>query len=112
MKELSYEKKWHFWDSPSVFLDIDSLIYLDVSVVLIWSIVCADKNRMKKESIKFSDFVSSYTILCSVPVVCIFLVQLMMSGIFILSNWIVAFLPLIYSIIIQVILMIIKKWKK
>ena len=111
MNELSYEKKWHFWDSPSILLDIDSLIYLVVSVVFIWGIVCIVKKRMKKDSIKLSDFIGRYMILCSLPVFCIFLVQLIMSGKFILSNWIVTFLQLIYAVIIQAIFIIIKKPK-
>lgn len=37
--EMTYDKKYHFLDSFSVFMDIDSLIYILISALLIWMIV-------------------------------------------------------------------------
>ena len=91
MNELVYDKKYHYWDSVSVFLDIDSLIYILMLMMIFWGI-----SRIKnKEKISIVDFISKYMINSSIPIYLLFAVQLKMSGMYIKNNIIVTFLPLV-----------------
>jgi len=112
MNELVYDKKYHYWDSISVFLDIDSLIYMLVSIMIFWGIARIICKVKKKEKISIFVFISKYTIISAIPIFLLFAVQLIMSGKYIKNNIIIAFLPLVYGVLIQVIFMIIRKFKK
>ena len=112
MNELVYDKKYHYWDSVSVFLDIDSLIYILVSMMIflgITRIICRVK---KEEKISLFDFISKNMIISSIPIFLLFAVQLIMSGKYMKNNIIITFLPLLYGILIQVIFLIIREFKK
>ncbi len=112
MNELVYDKKYHYWDSVSVFLDIDSLIYILVMMMIFWGITRIICRVKKKEKISVFDFIRKYMIISAIPIFLLFAVSLIMSGLYIRNNIIIAFLPLVYGVIIQVIFMIIGKIKK
>ena len=56
--EMTYDKKYHFLDSFSVFMDIDSLIYILISALLVWIIVNIYAKSKKRAKIGFGWFVS------------------------------------------------------
>ena len=62
-----------------------------------------------RKGIHFIDFFAKYMFVCSVPVFLLFFVQLAMSGQWVMTNIIIACLPLLYGLIIQLIFMLIKK---
>lgn len=110
MDELVYDKKYHFIDSVSVWLDLDSLIYIAVSLLLIWGIANLVMKIKKKPSLNILKFMARYMILCSLPIFILFGVQLLMSGMYyIVSNVIITFLPLLYGAIIQLICVLVCK---
>jgi len=112
MNELTYNKEYHYWDSISVFLDIDSLIYILVSMMIFWGIARIILKVRKKEKISIFVFISRYMIISAVPIFLLFAIQLIMSGMYVTNNIIITFLPLVYGILIQAIFMIVRKSKK
>lgn len=99
--EMTYDKKYHFLDSFSVFMDIDSLIYILVSAWLIWMIVNIYNKSQKKKKVYFGAFISKYMVLCSIPVFVFYAITLIMSGMYVFNNIVILFLPLVYGIVIQ-----------
>ena len=99
--EMTYDKKYHFLDSFSVFMDIDSLIYILISALLVWAIVNIYYKSKKKDKIHFGVFVSKYMLFCSIPVFMFYAVMLIMSGVYVFNNIVILFLPLVYAIVIQ-----------
>lgn len=110
--EITYNKKYHFLDSFSVFLDIDSLIYILISALLIWAVANGFSRMKKGKKIRFGTFVSKYMIICAIPVFLFYAVMLIMSGVYVYNNIVVLFLPLLYAAIIQFVVRIILKNKK
>lgn len=108
--ELVYTKENHFIDSPSVFWDLDSFVYIFVLALIIFGIVRLVQKKKGADKISFVHFLAKYMIVCALPVFVLFLVQLLMSGVFIPTNWIITFLPLVYGIIIQLIFFAIYKF--
>lgn len=105
--EMTYNKKYHFLDSFSIFLDIDSLIYILISTLLIWAIANIYIKTKKRQKICFSIFVSKYMLVCAIPVFVFYAIMLIMSGVYVLNNIVILFLPLVYALIIQLIFRII-----
>jgi len=105
--EMTYNKKYHFLDSFSVFLDIDSLIYILISALLIWTIASIYSKTKKGKKIQFSIFVSKYMFACAIPVFVFYAIMLIMSGVYVFNNIVILFLPLLYALIIQLIFWII-----
>ena len=101
--EMTYNKKYHFWDSFSVFMDIDSLIYIFISTLLIWIIANIYSKSKKGKRISFRIFVSKYMFVCAIPVFAFYAIMLIMSGVYVLNNIVILFLPLLYAAIIQLI---------
>lgn len=106
-----YNKAYHFWDSPAVFLDIDSFVYIAVAVLLAWLIVKAIRRKKGKEKIYFIEFVSRYMVLCSLPAFIGYLIMLISSGIYTLTNVSICVLPLVYGALIQLVFYIIRKFQ-
>lgn len=109
MEELVYDKKYHFWDSVSVWLDADSIIYLAVVVLIAFGLMVLISKIKHKEHISFFDFLRKYTFVCALPIFALFLIQLIASGIFVKNNIIVTFLPLLYGVVLQGIFVMIGK---
>jgi len=65
--EMTYDKKYHFLDSFSVFMDIDSLIYILISTLIAWIIVNISAKSKKRATIGFGLFVGKYMFVCSIP---------------------------------------------
>ena len=110
--EMTYNKKYHFLDSFSVFMDIDSLIYILVSALLIWAIVNIYFKAKKKNRINFGVFVSKYMFFCAIPVFVFYAIMLIMSGVYVFNNIVVLFLPLVYAFVIQLVCYLLIKQKK
>ena len=110
--EMTYDKKYHFLDSFSVFMDIDSLIYILISALLVWTIVNIYAKSKKRVKIGFGLFVSKYMFVCSLPTFFFFAIMLVMSGVYVFDNVVILFLPLVYGLIIQVLVSIISKHKR
>ena len=110
--EMTYNKKYHFLDSFSVFMDIDSLVYIFISALLIWIIANIYSKSKKKKKIGFSIFVSKYMFVCAIPVFVFYAIMLIMSGIYVFNNIVILFLPLVYAIVIQFIFSIFLKQKR
>ena len=110
--EMTYDKKYHFIDSFSVFMDIDSLIYILISALLIWIVVNIYVKSKKRTKIGFGSFVSKYMFVCSLPTFIFYAIMLVMSGVYVFNNVVILFLPLAYGAIIQGIVNIIIKQKK
>ena len=99
--EMAYNKKYHFLDSCSVFLDIDSLLYILISTLLIWLIVNMYYKWKKRKKISFDVFISRYMLVCSIPVFVFYAIMLAISGVYVFNNIVILFLPLLYASIIQ-----------
>ena len=110
--EMTYDKKYHFLDSFSVFMDIDSLIYILISTLIAWLIVNIYAKSKKRSKIGFSWFVSKCIFVCSIPTFIFYAIMLVMSGVYVFNNVVILFLPLAYGAIIQGIVNIIIKQKK
>ena len=110
--EMTYDKKYHFLDSFSVFMDIDSLIYILISTLIAWLIVNIYAKSKKRSKIGFSWFVSKYIFVCSIPTFIFYAIMLVMSGVYVFNNVVILFLPLAYGAIIQGIVNIIIKQKR
>ena len=110
--EMTYDKKYHFLDSFSVFMDIDSLIYILISALLVWIIVNIYVKSKKRAKIGFGWFVSKYMFVCSLPTFIFYAIMLVMSGVYVFNNVVILFLPLVYGVIIQVLVSIIIKHKR
>ena len=100
---MVYDKENHFIDSFSVWLDLDSCVYIIVILLIAWGVTRLVQKTKKKDKISLLKFTSKYMIFCSLPIFVLFAVQLIMSGLFVANNIIVTFLPLIYGAIIQLI---------
>ena len=99
--EMTYNKKYHFLDSFSVFLDIDSLLYILISALLIWQIVNMYYKWKKRKKISFGVFISRYMFVCSIPVFVFYAIMLVISGVYVFNNIVILFLPLLYASMIQ-----------
>ena len=110
--EMTYDKKYHFLDSFSVFMDIDSLIYILISTLIAWLIVNIYVKSKKRSKIGFSWFVSKYMFVCSLPTFIFYAIMLVMSGVYVFNNVVILFLPLVYGAIMQVVVSIIIKHKR
>ena len=110
--EMTYNKKYHFLDSFSVFMDIDSLIYILISALLAWAIMNVYHKFQKKNKISFGVFVSKYLFFCSIPVFVFYAIMLIMSKVYVFNNIVVLFLPVVYAIIIQFVVRILLKKKR
>ena len=110
--EMTYDKKYHFLDSFSVFMDIDSLIYILISALLVWIIVNIYAKSKKRAKIGFGWFVSKYMFVCSLPTFIFYAIMLVMSGVYVFNNVVILFLPLVYGAIMQVVVSIIIKHKR
>ena len=111
MFDENYHKPFHISGSPSVFLDLDSLVYILCCSLLGWLLVRAIQKRKGKKESAYFEFISKYMIVCSLPVFAIYLVTLLLNGKMVLSNWIICFLPLIYGLIIQAFTVFVEKMK-
>lgn len=106
----NYGKPFHYLLSPSIWLDLDSLIYIVVVALLAFGavrIIVKCKNSNKK--VKIIDFFARFMIPCSIPVFLLFFIHLIKSGQWTVSNIIVSILPIVYGAIIQLIFIIIRK---
>lgn len=101
--EMTYDKKYHFLDSFSVFLDIDSLIYILISALLVWLIANIYTKSKKRANIGFASFVSKYMFVCSLPTFIFYAIMLVISGVYIINNVVILFLPLVYGAFIQLL---------
>ncbi len=111
MENLVYDKKYHFLNSLSVWLDLDSLVYILAVLLLAWGITNLICKCRKQRGIKLFRFAKKYMILCALPIFILFAVQLAMSGIWTSGNILIAFLPLLYGAVIQIIFIIINPKK-
>lgn len=112
MFDSSYHKPFHIAGSPSVFLDLDTFVYITVLALFSWLIVRGIQKKKGKDKIGLAMFVSRYMLICSGVVFLAYLVNLLLFGKMVLSNWIICFLPLLYGGIIQLIAFIAVKTKK
>ena len=112
MFDKSYSKPFHISGSPSVFLDIDSLIYILICSVLAWFLIKVIQKIKGKNQSGYCEFISKYMIICAFPVFVAYLITLLLNGKMVLSNWIICFLPLTYGLIIQVFLVFVRKMKQ
>ncbi len=110
--EMTYDKKYHFLDSFSVFLDIDSLIYILIFALLVWIIANIYAKSKKRAKIGFDLFVRKYMFVCSLPTFIFYAIMLVMSGVYVFNNVVILFLPLVYGAIIQLLVSIIIKHKR
>ena len=110
--EMTYNKKYHFFDSFSVFMDIDSLIYILISALLAWAIVTIYVKCKKGKKIGFALFLSKYMFVCAIPTFVFYAIMLVMSGVYVFNNIVVLFLPLVYALVIQLVFSIILKQKR
>ena len=104
-----YGKPFHYLLSSSTFLDLDSFVYIVVLTLIVFGIARLVAKCKGRKGIHFIDFFAKYIFVCSVPVFLLFFVQLAMSGQWVMTNIIIACLPLLYGLIIQLIFMLIKK---
>lgn len=102
MFDENYSKPFHI-GSPSVFLDLDSLVYIVISLIVIWLVVRLIQKKKSNAKSGFVKFASKYMILCAMPVFLIYLIQLIVAGKMVVTNWIICFLPLVYGAILQLI---------
>lgn len=107
----NYGKPFHYLLSPSIWLDLDSFVYIVVVALIVFGVVkIVAKFKKSKKKVKIIDFFSRYMLACSIPVFLLFFIQLYISGEWILSNIIVSILPIIYGAIIQLIFVVIRKF--
>lgn len=104
-----YDKPYHFWDSPMVFLDIDSFVYIMVLAVVIWLIVMWIRKRKCKRRIGYIEFHSRFMFFCSLPVFILYLCQIIPSGYYTLNSCSICVLPIVYGALIQLIFFIVRK---
>lgn len=109
MNETIYNKPYHYIGSPSVFWDLDSLVYIVVLGLIIWGIIRLVGKIRHGRKMSILEYGAKWFFTAYVPVFLLFFISLMMSGNFIATNLIISFLPLVYGIIIQVVLLIVKK---
>lgn len=112
MFDNSYSKPFHISGSPSVFLDLDSLIYIVVSSTLVWLIVCAVKKIKGIKPSSYFEFIGKYMIVCALPVFIINLIMLFMNSKMIFTNCIICILPLLYGLVIQILFTFIRKYRR
>lgn len=107
----NYGKPFHYLLSPSIWLDLDSIVYIVVVALIVFCAVkIVAKFKKSKKKVKIIDFFAKYMLACSIPVFLQFFIQLFISGQWIMSNIIVCILPIIYGAIIQLIFVIIRKF--
>lgn len=106
---MVYDKDYHFWDSPAVFLDVDSIVYIGVLAVVAWLVVRLIQKIKGKEKISIIDFLAKYMILCSLPIFILYLCQLIPSGWYTLNSVTICILPLVYGVLVQIIFMVVRK---
>lgn len=106
----NYGKPFHYLLSPSIWLDIDSFIYIVVVAMLTFLVVrIVKRGNNTKNKINLIDFLAKYMLACSAPVFFIFFIQLIISGQWTANNLIVSFLPIVYGVIIQLIFTMVRK---
>lgn len=105
----AYGKPFHYLLSPSVFLDLDSFVYIVTVALLVFAVTRIVQRQKKKEKMGLVNFLGKYMIICSIPVFLLFFIQLAMSGQWSASNVIISVLPLVYGAIIQLIFMLVRK---
>lgn len=110
MFDENYSKPFHIV-SPSVFLDLDSLVYIVISLIVIWLVIRLIQKKKGNDQSGFVMFASKYMVLCSMPIFIIYLIQLIVAGKMVVTNWIICFLPLIYGAILQLIFFGVGKMK-
>lgn len=109
---LEYSKELHWVDSPSVFWDMDAVIYIAILSLLIWGIVRLVQKKKGSEKIRFIDYCAKYLYTAYLPLFILFAVPLLMSGqYYILSNIIISLLPLVYGVILQLLFILIRKMR-
>lgn len=106
---LVYDKPYHYIDSISVFLDMDTPIYTFVLALIIWGIIRLVCKLKGKRGMSFLEFLARYLYTAYVPVFLFYLVSLIISQKFITTNIIITFLPLVYGVILQAIFIWIKR---
>ena len=109
MNELNYNKELHWVDSISVWLDIDTVLYLVVIILIAYKTMHIIK---KKKCISLFTFVKKYSLICALPLFALYAVQLCLSNIYIYKNIVTTILPIIYALIIQCVFILIDKIKK
>ena len=112
MNELVYDKDYHYIDSISVWLDVDTVLYLAVIILLVYKTLHIIKSYKKKECISLFTFVKKYSLICALPLFALYAVQLCLSNIYIYKNIVTTILPIIYALIIQCVFILIDKIKK
>lgn len=105
----AYGKPFHYLLSPSVFLDLDSFVYIVILSLIVFAVVRIVQKVKGKKGTSVLDFYAKYMIVCSVPVFLLFFVQLAMSGQWTANNVIISILPLLYGLLIQLIFMLVRK---
>lgn len=105
----AYSKPFHYLLSPSVFLDLDSFVYITAVALLVFAVLRIIQKSRGRKGTGLVDFLARYMIICSVPVFLLFFVQLTVSGQWNANNIIISVLPLLYGLIIQLIFMLIRK---
>ena len=108
MKEMNYDKPYHYIDSISVFLDLDTVIYIFVLALIIWGIIRLVQKVGKKQGMSFLCFLAKYLYAAYVPVFVFYMVQLIMSHQYIVTNIIISCLPIVYGVIFQLIFKVIR----
>jgi len=108
----NYGKPFHYLLSPSIWLDLDSLIYITIVAILSFAVVRIVAKGKRKKGTNIIDFLAKYMFICSVPVFILFFIQLILSGQRRLDNIIISILPILYGGIIQLVFMIINKIRK
>lgn len=112
MFDENYSKPFHYAGSPSPFLDLDTFVYIMIIALEIWLVLRRVQRKKGKTQILYSEFMSRYMLPSSAILFIIYLISLLLNGKMVLSNWIVCFLPLLYSTIIQFIFYMYRKIKK
>lgn len=103
MFDENYSKPYHISGSPTVFLDLDTLLYLLLISFIVWLVVRSVQKRRKRKQISYTSFMSRYLLACSVPLFLGNLITLLLFGKMVLANWIICFLSLIYAGVLQLL---------
>lgn len=103
MNNLEYNKEYHFIDSPSVFWDLDTLIYLAILSLIIWGTIRLFGKIKDARSMTYPEYCARFLYTAYIPIFLFYFIPLLISGMFIPSNFIISFLPLVYGGIIQLI---------
>ena len=103
MNEMTYNKQYHYIDSISVLLDLDTVIYIFVLALIIWGIIRLVLRIKKKQEMRFLDYLGKYFYSAYIPVFIFYSIQLIMSHQYIATNIIINFLPVVYGVVLQLI---------